>query len=103
MSLFIASLNSGSNGNCYYIGNKDEAILVDAGISCRETERRMKRLELSLKRVKAVFVTHEHTDHIYGIQRLSRKHGIPIYITSNTLQQGRLSLKPGLAFTFKAN
>jgi phosphoribosyl 1,2-cyclic phosphodiesterase len=101
--MFIASLNSGSNGNCYYIGNKHEAILVDAGISCRETERRMKRLELSLKKVKAIFVTHEHTDHVYGIQRLSRKHGIPIYITSSTLQQGRLSLKPHLAFTFAAH
>ena len=48
MSLFITSLNSGSNGNCYYIGNHNEAILVDAGISCRETEKRMKRLGLSM-------------------------------------------------------
>ena len=48
MSLFITSLNSGSNGNCYYIGNEHEAVLIDAGISCRETERRMKRLGLSI-------------------------------------------------------
>ncbi len=53
MSLFITSLNSGSNGNCYYIGNDREAILVDAGISCRETEKRMKRLGLSIESVKA--------------------------------------------------
>jgi hypothetical protein len=39
MSLYIASLNSGSNANCYYIGNSREAVLVDAGLSCRETER----------------------------------------------------------------
>jgi phosphoribosyl 1,2-cyclic phosphodiesterase len=103
MSLFIASLNSGSNGNSYYIGNKNEAILVDAGISCRETERRMKRLELSLKKVKAIFVSHEHTDHIYGIPRLSRKHGIPIYITSSTLHHGRLNLKQHLSFHFTAH
>ncbi|MGZ3900222.1 MAG: MBL fold metallo-hydrolase, partial [Bacteroidia bacterium] len=38
MALQIASLNSGSNGNCYYIGNEEEAVLVDVGISCRETE-----------------------------------------------------------------
>ncbi len=55
MSLFITSLNSGSNGNCYYIGNDTEAVLIDAGISCRETERRMKRLGLSLSLVKAIF------------------------------------------------
>ena len=63
MSLYIASLNSGSNGNCYYIGNKQEAVLIDAGISCRETEKRMKRLGLSMELVKAVFVSHEHSDH----------------------------------------
>ena len=56
MSLFIASLNSGSNGNCYYVGNEHEAVLVDAGISCRETERRMLRLGLSIRKVKAIFV-----------------------------------------------
>ena len=44
MSLNITSLNSGSNGNCYYIGNDKEAILIDAGLSCRETEKRMRRL-----------------------------------------------------------
>lgn len=44
MPVFIASLNSGSNANCYYIGNQCEAILVDAGLSCRETEKRMKNL-----------------------------------------------------------
>lgn len=48
MSLQITSLNSGSNGNCYYIGNATEAVLIDAGISCRETERRMKRLGLKM-------------------------------------------------------
>jgi len=56
MCLYIASLNSGSNGNCYYIGNDNEAVLIDAGLSCRETEKRMKRLGLLIKNVKAVFI-----------------------------------------------
>ncbi|MEJ0103533.1 MAG: MBL fold metallo-hydrolase [Bacteroidota bacterium] len=75
--LFIASLNSGSNGNCYYIGNEKEAIFIDAGISCRETEKRMKRLNLPVSNVKAIFVTHEHGDHIKGVQTLSRKYQLP--------------------------
>ena len=70
MSLYIASLNSGSNGNCYYVGNDQEAVLVDAGLSCRETELRMQRLGLPMDRVKAVFISHEHDDHIRGIQVL---------------------------------
>jgi phosphoribosyl 1,2-cyclic phosphodiesterase len=52
MSLYITSLNSGSNGNCYYVGNDTEAILVDVGISCREVEKRMQRLQLSMQKVK---------------------------------------------------
>lgn len=102
MSLFVSSLNSGSNGNCYYIGNDKEAVLIDAGISCRETERRLKRLELSIKRIKAIFITHEHADHINGVSRLSRRHKIPVYITADTVRHGRLNLKDHLVIPFRA-
>ncbi|GAC1311140.1 MAG: MBL fold metallo-hydrolase [Mucilaginibacter sp.] len=100
MSLFITSLNSGSNGNCYYIGNEHEAVLVDAGISCRETERRMLRLGLSMKNVKAIFVSHEHSDHISGIPVLAKKHQLPVYITRPTMLSGRLSLEEHLVRSF---
>lgn len=90
MQLFITSLNSGSNGNCYYVGNEREAVLIDAGISCRETERRMERLGLSLQTVKAIFVSHEHSDHIRGIPQLAKKHQIPVFITPGTLNNSGL-------------
>src|SRR5688572_14898721 len=98
MSLFIASLNSGSNGNCYYIGNGSEAILVDAGISCRETERRMSRLNLSMQQVKAIFVSHEHSDHIRGVPVLANKYKLPVYITAATCHHGNLSLSSKCSF-----
>lgn len=85
MKLYVTALNSGSNGNCYYIGNEKEAVLVDAGISCRETEKRMKRLGLSMDKVKALFISHEHADHIRGVRMLSRKYDLPIYLTAGTL------------------
>jgi phosphoribosyl 1,2-cyclic phosphodiesterase len=103
MSLYVASLNSGSNGNCYYIGNGQDAILVDAGISCRETEKRMARLGLSIKNVRAIFISHEHTDHIKGLPVLSRKYNIPVYITSPTLQHSRMALEPHLVHNFSHN
>lgn len=90
MSLFITSLNSGSNGNCYYVGTENEAVLVDAGLSCHQTELRMERLGLSLRTVKAIFVSHEHSDHIGGIARLAKKYQLPVYITPGTLQKSRL-------------
>ena len=102
MSLFITSLNSGSNGNCYYIGNETEAILVDAGISCHEIEKRMKRLGLDIQKVKAVFVSHEHTDHIRGLQVLAKKYQLPVYITHATLRYGRLRLEKHLISSFTA-
>lgn len=84
MSLFIASLNSGSNGNCYYVGNKNEAILVDAGISCKAIEKRMKHLGLDISKVKGIFISHEHSDHISGLCALLKKHRIPLYVSEKT-------------------
>ena len=103
MSLFISSLNSGSNGNCYYIGNDTEAILIDAGISCRETEKRMKRSGLSMEKVKAVFISHEHNDHINGVRVLSKKYQLPVYITAATQRFGGLFLEKKLIKRFKAD
>jgi phosphoribosyl 1,2-cyclic phosphodiesterase len=103
MALYIASLNSGSNGNCYYIGNSQQAVLIDAGLSCRETEVRMKRLGVSMRKVKALFVSHEHSDHIYGVAAISRKYQIPVFITQATRAEGRVSLKPHLHFSFSAH
>ncbi len=93
MPLSIASLNSGSNGNCYYVGNQYEAVLIDAGISSRETDRRMKRLALNPRKLKAVFITHEHSDHIKGLRSIIKKFKLPVYITSKTLEYGRLKIK----------
>ena len=103
MSLFVSSLNSGSNGNCYYIGNQDEAILIDGGISCRETEKRMKRLGLSLQHVKGIFVTHEHGDHVHGIPAISKKYKIPVYATAETSWRGKLDIQKHLVIPFRGN
>ncbi len=101
MSLYIASLNSGSNGNCYYVGNDMEAVLVDVGISCRETEKRMKLAGLNIKNVKAIFVSHEHGDHIRGVSTLANKYSLPVYITSLTANNGPILIKH-LSKTFTA-
>lgn len=90
MSLVTASLNSGSNGNCYYIGNDQDAVLVDAGLSCRETEKRMRRLGLSFNNVRAIFISHEHGDHIRGVDVIARKYQLPVYVTTNTLRHVRM-------------
>jgi phosphoribosyl 1,2-cyclic phosphodiesterase len=102
MSLYICSLNSGSNGNCYYIGNETEAVLVDVGISCREVEKRMKRVRLSITKVKAIFISHEHGDHIKGLQVFANKFKIPVFISSETLCALNCSLESNQLFHFRA-
>jgi phosphoribosyl 1,2-cyclic phosphodiesterase len=100
MSLQIASLNSGSNANCYYIGNNKEAVLIDAGLSCRETEKRMQRSGLDISLVKAIFISHEHDDHIAGLPVLAKKYRMPVYITDNTLHKCRFELNKELVYSF---
>jgi len=96
MALFFASIASGSNGNCYYVGTHENAVLIDAGISCRETERRMTRRGLNIRRVKALFITHEHSDHTRGAEVISRKHRIPVYATRATFDHSGMNIQPGL-------
>jgi phosphoribosyl 1,2-cyclic phosphodiesterase len=85
MALYFASLNSGSNANCYYAGTRQDAILIDAGLSCRETEKRMKEAGLPMENLRAIFISHEHTDHINGLSGLAKKYRLPVYITDSTL------------------
>lgn len=103
MSLYIASLNSGSNGNCYYVGNGKNAVLIDAGISCREIEKRIRQLGLSVFNIKAVFISHEHIDHIKGVEVLSKRYDIPVYITAKTLQNSHLNIGDNLLREFVAD
>ncbi len=103
MSLRVSSINSGSNGNCYYVGNDSEAVLIDIGISCREVEKRLKKLSLDVTKIKAIFISHEHSDHIRGLEVFSRKHKLPVYITRDTLKEGRLFIEQGLLRSFNAH
>lgn len=80
----IASIASGSNGNCYYLENDDDAILVDAGISTKQIVQRMDNLGLSMSRVRGVFISHEHGDHVRGLDVLCRRFSVPVFMTQKT-------------------
>lgn len=76
---------SGSSGNCIYIGTDNTHILLDAGISRKRIDEGLHMAGLSIKDIDAIFVTHEHIDHIKGLGVLSRKDGIPVYSTPGTI------------------
>ena len=84
VALSIAFLGSGSSGNCAVVRCGTTAVLVDAGLSLRETKRRLAVRGVSLGDVSAVFLTHEHSDHVYGARALSKRAGLPVYATAGT-------------------
>jgi phosphoribosyl 1,2-cyclic phosphodiesterase len=108
--LEICALASGSNGNCYYIGNSTDAVLVDAGISTRQILQRMYTRKLDYRKIRGVFISHEHSDHVRGLRILVKKLGIPAFLTSNTYQalwrdyqpSSYTPFQPGCSFRFRS-
>ncbi len=90
----ICALASGSNGNCYYVGNKEEAVLIDAGLSFKQILKRMEAKALDPKKIRAVFITHEHGDHVRGVRVLGKKLDIPVYMTNGTYAASFRTWKP---------
>jgi len=80
------SLSSGSNGNCYYFGNGRTAFLIDLGIGTRTVKKRLAEHGLSIDAVDAVFVTHDHFDHIRSLGTFTERYQKPVYVT-RTLEQ----------------
>lgn len=80
----FAALSSGSSGNCFYINNGNSSLLVDCGISCSQVLSCLADLNQDASKIKGIFVSHEHTDHIRGIDVLARTLGIPIFATKGT-------------------
>jgi phosphoribosyl 1,2-cyclic phosphodiesterase len=78
-------LASGSKGNCTIIEGQGGAILIDAGLSAKETLERLSNASCTADTIRAVLVTHEHGDHIKGLDVLARKLAVPIYATEGTL------------------
>lgn len=81
----LCSIASGSSGNCIYVGTDTTHVLVDVGISRKRTEEGLKSLGICPGELDAIFVTHEHSDHISGLGVFSRKYNVPIYATTRTV------------------
>jgi phosphoribosyl 1,2-cyclic phosphodiesterase len=88
----VSVLASGSSGNCFYVGTEKNEILIDAGISAKQISDRLTKLGKSIESIKGIFITHEHIDHIRGIDVLSKKYNIPVYSTKGTLANSYLDM-----------
>ena len=86
-------LASGSRGNSALVATSSTRILVDAGVSGRETFKRMIAAGEDPCAINAILITHEHADHVAGLQRLATKLGIPVFMTGATHQAWRRALR----------
>jgi len=91
----LASLSSGSSGNSIYVGSDSTHILIDTGCSRKRIVEGLSKLDLSLEDIDAIFVTHEHSDHIAGLHTILKKYDIPVYATKGTIAGIRCSDKKG--------
>lgn len=94
----ICAIASGSNGNAYYIEAGDDAILIDIGISYLQLSKRSRARGINLLKVKAAFITHEHSDHIRGLRTLCNKQKVAVYMTHGTAGGSRSYYLPTLAW-----
>src|SRR5277367_6915091 len=86
MGVSVSVLASGSRGNSTIVQSSSTRILVDAGISCRETFKRMKAAGDDPHSLSAIVITHEHSDHVAGLAVLAKKLKIPVFMTGATHQ-----------------
>jgi phosphoribosyl 1,2-cyclic phosphodiesterase len=93
MGVSVSMLASGSRGNCAVVASARTRILVDAGISCRETFKRLKTLGDDPHALSAIVITHEHSDHVYGLATLAKKLCIPVFMTGATHQAWARALR----------
>lgn len=94
--LEVSALASGSSGNCFYVGNETSAVLIDVGISAKQVIERLLKVGGKPEKIKAIFITHEHIDHIKGSDVLARKLNVPIFSTKDTAKKGFLCSNPEL-------
>src|SRR5271169_6829203 len=84
MAVSVSVIASGSRGNCALVASSSTRILVDAGLSGRETFKRLRALGERIEDISAILITHEHSDHVGGLQRLATKLNVPVFITAPT-------------------
>jgi phosphoribosyl 1,2-cyclic phosphodiesterase len=82
--LRFLSLGSGSSGNCYYLGDGEQGILIDAGIAAKTISKYLKDLGTDLSQVLGVFISHDHIDHIKSVGVLGGKYHLPLFASTRT-------------------
>ncbi len=81
----FCSLFSSSSGNSTLIGSGEHNILIDAGVSAKRLTESLTGRDIDPSKIKGIFITHEHSDHINGVRVFAAKYSVPVYATEGTI------------------
>ena len=84
-----ACISSGSDGNCAVVKHLDTLLMIDCGLTTKETVRRLSHLDLTPQQLDGIIVTHEHRDHLSGVAPLARRYHLPVWMTHGTYRCAR--------------
>jgi len=93
--MIVISLQSGSNGNCFYVESRGVRLLVDAGISAYQAEQRLRARDREIRGIDALLISHDHTDHTRSMGTYQRKFALPVHVTEKTLSAVRRRTRQG--------
>ncbi|MBQ2945211.1 MAG: MBL fold metallo-hydrolase [Clostridia bacterium] len=93
MSFFFQTLYSGSEGNCCLVGCDGQYILIDAGRNCKAILNALSSLSISVRDISAIFITHEHSDHISALDVVAKNYKIPVFANGATAAEIRSHTK----------
>lgn len=97
----FCTLFSGSSGNSYYIGSEQSGILIDAGRTAKQMDAMLENCKIKAESIRAIFVTHEHSDHIKGLRVFASRHHLPVFASEGTLSE--LEVHNCLSDKYEAN
>ena len=99
----FCNLFSGSSGNCSYVETDNSKILVDCGVSCKKATEALSSINVDFNDIDAIILTHEHLDHVKGLQVTSKKYNIPIYANKKTFDGIKQNIPDDIKMFFNTN
>ena len=99
----FCNLYSGSSGNCSYVESDNSKILIDCGVSCKKATEALKSINVDLSDIDAIVLTHEHLDHVKGLQVTCKKYNIPIYANEKTFTGIKQNIPDNIKRFFSTN
>lgn len=94
---------SGSSGNCSFVETDNTKLLIDCGVSSKKVEEALNSVNVNIKEIDGILISHEHSDHIKGLAAICKKYNIPVYANNSTFTNIKQNIADDKKIKFKSN